>query len=405
MKILHTADWHIGKRLHHYDLHQDFELFSQWLLKLIADREVDLLLVSGDIFDLANPSSTARQQYYSLLVKLNQLQCKVILTGGNHDSPAVMNAPKEVLHAIDIQVVGSLPNRQEDYVIPVKNKEGEIEVVVHAIPFLRDADLRNANDGVGYKDRIKAVQDGIEQVFTASAQYGEMQYPNVPHIAMGHLFTSGVATSESEREIQVGNEAQFDANRLGSTFDYVALGHIHKPQKVNANVPTYYSGSPIPLSFSERSDEKRVLLLDTEKGFEPESIPVPSYRKLLKISGSLVHIQSKLNTLKIDSLLKSLIEVELIEDIYSADVEDAFLQWTQEFKHEKAEIVKTRMMFKDKILGAHELFDTGDDITDLKPIEMFSKLLETQAVSDEDQQALKVAFNELVEQVQNAEQV
>ncbi|MGI9527249.1 MAG: exonuclease subunit SbcD [Weeksellaceae bacterium] len=405
MKILHTADWHIGKRLHHYDLHQDFELFSQWLLDLIEDRGVQLLLVSGDIFDLANPSSTARQQYYSLLVKLSQLHCKVILTGGNHDSPAVMNAPREVLHAINIQVVGSLPERLDDYVIPVQDKDGEVEVVIHAIPFLRDADLRNANDGVGYKDRIKAVQDGIEQIFTASATYGKTQYPDVPHIAMGHLFTSGVTTSESEREIQVGNEAQFDANRLGSTFDYVALGHIHKPQKVNAHVPTYYSGSPIPLSFSERTDEKRVLLLDTKNGFEPESIRVPSYRKLLKISGSLSTIQSKLNHLEVDSDLKSLIELALVEEVYSADLEDAFMQMTQDFHHEKAEIVKTRMTFKDKTLGAHELFDSGDDITDLKPIEMFTKLLETQSVSDDDKQALKLAFNELVEQVQNVEEV
>ncbi|PAM94495.1 exonuclease sbcCD subunit D, partial [Flavobacterium sp. IR1] len=97
MKILHTADWHIGKKLHKHDLSQDFELFIHWLTATIEKEKVDVLLVSGDVFDLANPSSEARKQYYRSLMELRRLDCKIILTGGNHDSPAMLDAPREIL--------------------------------------------------------------------------------------------------------------------------------------------------------------------------------------------------------------------------------------------------------------------------------------------------------------------
>ena len=109
MKIVHTADWHIGKKLHKHDLSEDFDLFINWLTKFIEDKKVDLLLISGDIFDLANPSSEARKQYYETLVKLKALDCKIIATGGNHDSPAMLDAPQEIMRALDLSVIGGLP--------------------------------------------------------------------------------------------------------------------------------------------------------------------------------------------------------------------------------------------------------------------------------------------------------
>src|SRR5690606_12858002 len=124
----------------------------------------------------------------------------------------------------------------------------------------------------------------------------------------GHLFAAGMETSESEREIQLGNQAAFQASQFGDFFQYIALGHIHKPQQVNAAVPTYYSGSPIPLSFSERKDEKRVLLIDVEKGWLPETLPVPVFRKLKRISGSLSELQEKLEVLEEGYQLESLLE-------------------------------------------------------------------------------------------------
>ena len=136
MKILHTADWHIGKRLHKHDLSKDFDLFIDWLVDLVVKEKIDVVLVSGDIFDLANPSSEARRAYFQTLLKLNQLKCKIILTGGNHDSPAVLNGPKELLEAMNIHVVGSLPSNINDCLIPVYNNQPSTspELLVVLIP-------------------------------------------------------------------------------------------------------------------------------------------------------------------------------------------------------------------------------------------------------------------------------
>ena len=106
MKILHTADWHIGKKLHKHDLASDFELFISWLCEKIEKQKVELLLVSGDVFDLANPSSEARRQYYRALLQLKKLDCRLILTGGNHDSPAMLDAPGDILREMDVHVIG-----------------------------------------------------------------------------------------------------------------------------------------------------------------------------------------------------------------------------------------------------------------------------------------------------------
>src|SRR5690606_1356935 len=173
-------------------------------------------------------------------------------------------------------------------------KDGNPEVVIAALPFLRDADLRRADDRENYEDRLEALKRGIQNTFFEASEICASRFPGVPAVAMGHLFTAGIETSESEREIQIGNLAAFEASRFGNYFSYIALGHIHKPQRVSAAVPAFYSGSPLPLSFSERKDEKRVLFLDTEKGWEPQSIPVPAFRSLLKLSGDLQELTFKL---------------------------------------------------------------------------------------------------------------
>ncbi|MDX1721084.1 MAG: exonuclease subunit SbcD, partial [Salegentibacter mishustinae] len=286
MKILHTADWHIGKKLHKHSLQPDFDLFIDWLCNCISENEVKVLLVSGDVFDLANPSSDARQQYFKALMKLKRLDCKIILTGGNHDSPTMLNAPQEVLRELDIHIIGGLPNELSECIVPIKNDKNETELLITALPYLRDADLRTASQGNSYEDRLEALRKGIQQTFLDIAEICKSQFPEVPTIAMGHLFAAGAETSESERDIQIGNQAAFNALQFGDYYNYIALGHIHKPQRVNAATPTFYSGSPIPLSFSERSNKNRILLLDTETGWEPKSIEIPSFRELLKITGT-----------------------------------------------------------------------------------------------------------------------
>ena len=405
MKILHTADWHIGKKLHKTELSEDFDLFIEWLCKTIEAEKVDLLLVSGDVFDLANPSSEARRQYYKALVKMKQFNCRIILTGGNHDSPAMLDAPKEILKELEIDIIGGLPEKLEDVVIPVSGKSGEIEVVIAALPFLRDADLRKADDGENYEDRVEALKNGIQNTFLETSEICASKFPGIPAIAMGHLFTAGIETSESEREIQIGNLAAFEASRFGNYYNYIALGHIHKPQRVAATVPSFYSGSPLPLSFSERKDEKRVLLLDTDKGWEPENLPVPCFRSLLKITGDLEELNLKLEQLQEKKQLESLIEVELKEQQYDAAKLAALDELVSTFKKEGYKIVKHRANFENQLKGASQAFESGQQLQDLQPKDVFMKLIEKHEYDEATRGEILSAFDELLQDIHGNENV
>ena len=403
MKILHTADWHIGKKLHKTEISEDFDLFTDWLCETIETNQVDLLIVSGDVFDLANPSSEARRQYYRALVKMKQFDCRIILTGGNHDSPAMLEAPKEILKELDIEIIGGLPEDLEDAIIPVPGKDGNPEVVIAALPFLRDADLRRAEDGENYEDRLEALKKGIQNTFFEASEICASRFPGVPAVAMGHLFTAGIETSESEREIQIGNLAAFEASRFGNYFSYIALGHIHKPQRVSAAVPAFYSGSPLPLSFSERKDEKRVLLLDTEQGWEPQSIPVPAFRSLLKLSGDLQELTFKLEQPAEKKQLESLIEVELKEEQYDAAKIYALDELVTNFKKEGFKIVKHRASFKNQLKGAAQAFAPEQQLQDLQPKEVFLELIGRHDYDEATRGEILSAFDELLEEIQRDE--
>ena len=399
MKILHTADWHIGKKLHKHYLYEDFDLFINWLIKLIIEQEIEAVLISGDVFDLANPSAEARKQYYRALLQLKKTNCQLIITGGNHDSPSMLDAPKEILNELNVTVIGGMPSKIEECLIPLQNKKGENELIVAALPFLRDSDLRSIDEEVVYENRIEAIRNGIEATFTKAAKTSKDLYPELPVLAMGHLYAAGIESSDSERDIQIGNQAAFQASQFGTEFSYVALGHIHKPQRVNVQIPTFYSGSPLPLSFSERKDEKRLLLIDTENGFEPESIAIPSFRKLIRISGSIAEIQQKLFSLESQGSLTNLIEVELKEVNYDANLIAQLDDLVTNFEQANFEIVKHRATFKNQLRESGKLFESHQHLEDLKPQEVFQKLLAQHSYSDDVKEKVNIAFQELLEEV------
>ena len=253
LKILHTSDFHIGKQLLKVDFLADMELFFDWLIKVIKEEKIDVLLMSGDLFDQANPSQQAMRQYYMFLKRMIPLNCKVIITGGNHDSAQVLNAPKELLEILDVTIVGGAPESIDELFFTVeKNNQ---KVVIAAVPYLRDRDIRQALAGETYDDKIAQIRAGLATYFQQVSHHHQLHFSGTPLVVMAHLFAQGAETTESEREIQIGNQAGIDVNIFGANTSYVALGHIHKPQAVGRE-NVQYSGSPIPLSFSEKEDTK-----------------------------------------------------------------------------------------------------------------------------------------------------
>ena len=397
MKILHTADWHLGKKLHKYELSKDHQLFLDWLINFIQEQNIDLLLISGDVFDLANPPIEARAMYYWFLRQMIQLKCKIIITGGNHDSAQMLDAPKDILNLLDITVVGGAINPIENEVIVLEN------LVVCAVPYLRDADLRQAIEGESGASRVENVRLGIKKHYDTLAEICQEKYPNLPKIAMGHLYAHGVSTSESEREIQIGNEAGIDSDCFSQTFDYVALGHIHRPQIIGGNERIRYSGSPIPLSFSEKNDQKIVLFLEVSdnKIQEIKTIDVPKFRDLKRISGTLEEVKSKLIAHQNEAQLQAFLEVEVVEETFNPLIIKELNDLITVFDDESATVLKHKISFKNEVKSSEELFVEGQNLEDISEKSMLQKRLEKEnSLSDEHRTLMMEAFTELLQMVE-----
>ena len=405
MKILHTADWHIGKTLHKHSLQEELQLFFTWLLEQIKSQKIDVLLVSGDVFDLANPSAQDRKMYYQFLSELSHLNIKTIITGGNHDSAGFLNAPSKLLHAFDITVIGEAVENLENELIPIKNKNGQTEFVVAAVPFLKDKDLRNQQTDEKFKNRTEAIREGIKKHYNDLVTIAAKKYTNYPLIAMGHLYTIGVDPTESERDIHVGNAAAIDGH-LFESFAYAALGHIHRPQIIAKNQMIRYSGSPIALSFSEKKDQKSIVILEykDKKFLIPEIINVPKSRELKRISGTLEKVRNELQEYTPDFPLPSFVEIEIIEPNFSTVILSEVENLRSEFEEKGTfSILKSKTTFGTGAKNAADLFESGENIEDLKPIDVFNKRIESEDLNEETLQHLRGAFQELLELIDQNE--
>ena len=402
MKILHTADWHLGIKLYDEDLSDDHKIFFKWLITLLEKREIEVLLISGDIFHQKNPTSEARHLYYSFLRQLIDVKCKVILTSGNHDSPAVLNGPKEILAMLNVDIVASVPSSPEECIIELKNKDGKLECIVCAVPYLIDADIRVAIESETYKSRVEQKFLGMKSYFETVVNHALRKYgESIPLILMGHLFTSGVTTSDSERDIQRGGLEMFSANDFPGNCKYIALGHIHKPQRVGNSETIRYSGSPIPLSFSEKNDRKTVLELNVSNNCiqDVQVHEIASARTLCRFSGSFKEIQAALRTFKNDKLLKCFAELEIIEKDYDPSLTVNLHRFLTEFQSEEVEILNYKFKFTNKRSNLYQIDGETRNIEDLTPKEILLKKLETENVEEHNRHLIIEAFDELLNEI------
>ncbi|MCH2023533.1 MAG: exonuclease subunit SbcD [Saprospiraceae bacterium] len=400
MKILHTADWHIGKVLHKNPLEEEQNLFLEWLLNTIKTNSIDVLLISGDVFDLANPSVKDRSIYFRFLKKLIGADIKIIITGGNHDSIGLLNAPREILKMLDVSIIGGATDNIEDELIEIKDKDGELKLVVAAVPFLRDKDLRTLESDKKFKNKTEATRAGIKKHYATLAKICEQKYASTPIIAMGHLYAQGVNRSESEREIHVGNSAAVSSDIFPDVFNYVALGHIHQPQIINKNPMIRYSGSPIALSFSEKKDNKCILVVECKNKTisKPQIIKIPKQRELKKISGSLQEVMTEVQNYTNIFPLPAFIELEIKEKIRDTSILTKLDEFVYQFDdEERFKILKTRTEFEQGVLNTADLFKEGANIEDLNVKDVFCKKLDAAAKNDDEKTLLIEVFQELID--------
>lgn len=298
MKILHTSDWHLGQKFLTNDRKAEHEKALDWLHQTILKEKVEVLIVAGDIFDIGNPPSYARTLYYRFLTKLQGSCCRhIVIIGGNHDSPSMLNAPKELLHILNVHIVGAATDDIMDEIVELKDEKGKTEAIIAAVPFLRDRDIRQSISGESGLERIAKVQEGIVRHFQkAGTAVQSFAHQKIPIIATGHLYAKGALASDKQDNIYIGDIENIEGDNFPKVFDYVALGHIHRAQLVGEQQHVRYCGSIIPLSFSEIQDSKIVLLLDfaEKKLAQIQEIKIPRFRELVTFKGDLASIKGKL---------------------------------------------------------------------------------------------------------------
>lgn len=267
MRLLHTSDWHLGQTFHQFERTGEHQRFLDWLLATLEAEAIDALLIAGDIFDTANPSAAAQSMLYRFLTEAHRRQpdLDIVLTAGNHDSPGRLEAPAPLLSLFNAKVVGLVKREApesalEDLVHPLRNRDGQISAWCIAMPFLRPADVPRVDT------ENDACMGGVAALYRQAFELAKArQTPGQAIIAMGHCHMTGCETSdESERRIVIGGAEALSASIFDDAIAYVALGHLHLPQKIKGNATRRYSGSPLPMSFSEIHYPHQVLVVDLE---------------------------------------------------------------------------------------------------------------------------------------------
>ena len=384
MKLIHTADWHLGNSMHDIDRLEETKQFLSWLKGRIEEFGAECLVVAGDIFDTTNPSVEARRQYFRFLASLLDTCCKnIVLVGGNHDSGAMLDAPRDLLDALNIQMVGSLGDRPIDELVKeLKDDSNNVIGISVAVPYVREQELRRFKIE-GDDNFVQSTYKGLYQaVYEAAEKLRNGR--QIPMIATGHLYASNLegrpendngsdAKGHGMRDI-VGNLGTVPASSFPEGFDYVALGHIHYSTKVAGNPKIRYSGSPFILGFDEAERAHHILAIDLQKGVEPsvQKIETPQYYSFKRISGSIESITAQLKQLRKETFSKPLmIEIEY-DYTPGVNIHEALLPILEKAPFE----VVSWKVNRNNALGANSFSDeTLESVDVLDDEEIFRRLL------------------------------
>ena len=390
MKILHTADWHIGQRLHEQSRLDEHEQFLDWLLETIQTRKVELLLVSGDIFDTSLPSADATNLYYRFLYRLfNETDAYAVITAGNHDSARHLEAPREFLKMGRIHVVG-LATQAAECVFPFPPDTPRI--MVAAVPYLSETELPH----VSYETKIKKRERYRERLKSFYTDCVACMPAELPKILMGHLCVQGGRETESERNIQIGGATAIHASDFPEDVNYIALGHLHRPQTIKGTTcPIRYSGAPIPLRFNEADYAKQIYLLElSDDGSlaRDETIEIPVFKALCTVEGDA---DSILWETRMGTWDGKYIQVKLKLDKPKIGIGDEI---RQAFSERGGEVLSVEVELPQATQGP------VISVEDMKrPEEIFEQFHRTKFEGEPPDKSLSRTFNELLQIVEKSQ--
>jgi len=402
MKILHTSDWHIGRLLYGQKQYNVFSTFLDWLAQLMEARCIDVLIVSGDIFDTTTPSNRAQQLYYQFLCTITASGCShVVIIAGNHDSPTFLNAPKELLLSLNVHVVGSITQNLEDEVIVLSDSSGSPEAIICAVPYLRDRDIRMVKPGESMEDKNTRVIQGVQKHYADIGKIVTKKLKTsgpIPVIGMGHLFTTGgkIIKGDGVRELYVGSLAHIGKEAFPANMDYVALGHLHVSQKVGQCDHIRYSGSPIPMGFGEANQEKSVVIIDfnsldlNDQDLDIELCTVPCFQPLERITGTMENIIKNIDELKSKNS-NAWLEIEYSGKNTAANLRELLEESVANTDMQILRI-KNQQIIQDLILKAKN----EQTLDDLNEIDVFNRLLDTCEIVEDERPMLMHSYEEII---------
>jgi exonuclease SbcD len=402
MKLLHTSDWHLGRALYGRKRHREFSQFLDWMIETLASEEIDVLLIAGDIFDTTTPSNWAQNLYYRFLTLVQKTCCShVVITAGNHDSATFLEAPAGILKTLNIHVVGSINEDIEKEIIQIPGQNGETQLVVCAVPYLRERDIRFASPGETIEEKSAKLVQGIQQHYADVVDHARKTQENnqneVPLIAMGHLFAAGGSSVKGDgvRELYVGSLAHVPASIFPESIDYLALGHLHSGQLLAKNESRRYCGSPLPMNFGEGRSPKTLVTVEFNQTTPTiDTIEIPTFQRLESIDGNMAELLSKIDHLKGENC-SIWLEIKYSGQALVASLQENMRQAVAGTQLEILRIINTRIIAS--VLTSEGNLET---LEQLSVEEVFDRCLCQNNITGTQYDELTLRFNQAVDILQ-----
>lgn len=403
MRILHSSDWHLGQHFMGKTRQAEHAAFCNWLVDQVRLHAVDALIIAGDIFDTGAPPSYAREQYNRVIVALRETGAALVVLGGNHDSVAMLGESRELLACLGTRVVAAAADDLDDQLILLPQRDGTAGALLCAVPFLRPRDLLRSEAGQSAQDKQQALQNAIcdhyQQLFVRAQARRDALGGALPIIASGHLTTVGASASESVREIYVGALEAFPTSAFPAA-DYIALGHIHRPQKVGGLEHIRYCGSPIPLSFDEAKQQKEVLLVDLdERGLRAVTpLPVPRWQPMASVRGNLTELAEAIRELASEGSAECplWLEVQVSGDDYLSDLHARIAALCDGLP---VEVLRIRRERGTSAPGLQA--EARETLDELDTEEVFARRLQQEQLDAASAQRLQQLYRQVLEQLRD----
>lgn len=387
MRIIHTADWHLGQFFYSKSRAAEHQQFLDWLLVAIVQHQVDALIVAGDLFDTGSPPSYARELFNRFVVALQPSGCQLIVLAGNHDSVATLNESRELLTCLNTRVITSATPGGEQQVLTLQQRDGTPGALLCAIPYLRPRDILRSQAGQSGRDKqlslLQAIEQHYQHCYAAAVAQREAMGSTLPIIATGHLTTVGVSKSDSVRDIYIGTLDAFPAQAFPPA-DYIALGHIHRAQRIADSDHIRYSGSPIALSFDELGREKSVFLLEFSTRLESVTpLVIPSFQPMQMLKGAMAEIEQQLTAFHTyEGDLPVWLDIEITTQEYLSDLQRRIEQLTESLPVEVLLVRRSRDQ-RQRSLARLE----NETLSELKVEEVFARRLALEEQLEDEQRA------------------